>query len=444
MSYTTVDSLLQHFTNCQRICTDTRKLLPGDLFFALKGDNFDGNRFAVQALAAGAAYAVIDDPAVASGDQRLLLVEDGLKALQDLARAYRQQLNIPVVAITGSNGKTTTKELIASVLSKAHKTHFTQGNLNNHIGVPLTLLSMPLTTEIAVIEMGANHQNEIAELCQIAEPTHGLITNIGKAHLEGFGGLEGVKKGKSELYAYLAEHKGVAFINIEENYLTDLAQQYGIKKRIDYCLSETPDPTTPYYEIRLDQLIPFIKVSFLRPMGGLHTVESSLSGLHNLQNIMTAIAVGKYFKVPSLSIVEGIAEYTPSNNRSQRMEHQGVSIYLDAYNANPSSVSATLTSFVAEAKGPQRVILGDMLELGPTSSAEHLRIARMAQELDFTEVILVGPHFSEAAKQLQLPHYNSVTELQAHVNWTKWAGSQVLVKGSRGMKLEQLLADVAQ
>lgn len=440
MPYTTVDSLLQHFTNCQRVCTDTRKLLPGDLFFALKGENFDGNRFAAQAIEAGAAYVVVDDPNVAIND-RFLLVEDTLRALQDLARAYRQQLNIPIVAITGSNGKTTTKELIAAVLSKAHKTHFTQGNLNNHIGVPLTLLAMPLDTEIAVIEMGANHKEEIAFLCKIAEPTHGLITNIGKAHLEGFGGLEGVKQGKSEMYAYLAKNKGVAFINLEEEYLTELAQKHTIKKRIDYCLSETPDPTTPYYEIRLEQLIPFIKVSFLRPTGSLYTVESSLAGQHNLQNIMTAIAVSKYFKVPSLSIVEGIAEYVPSNNRSQRLEYQGVKIYLDAYNANPSSVSATLDSFAAEAKSPQRVILGDMLELGPTSSAEHLRIARQAQKLNFADVILVGPHFAEVAKELELPHYQNIDELKPNINWEEWAGTQILVKGSRGMKLEQLITD---
>ena len=320
MAYTTVATLLQHFSKCQRVCTDTRKLLAGDLFFALRGDNFDGNRFAAQALKDGAAFVVIDDPSIIK-DERYLLVENTLLALQALAHTYRQQLNIPIVAITGSNGKTTTKELVAAVLSKAHQTHFTQGNFNNHIGVPLTLLAMPLTTEIAVIEMGANHQGEIAQLCEIADPTHGLITNIGKAHLEGFGGIEGVKKGKSELYTYLATHQRVAFINLEEDYLEDLAIQHGVNRKIDYCLSTTPDPTTPFYEIRLDQLVPTIKVSFLKPDGNIRTVESSLSGRHNLQNIMTAIAVGKYFKVSSHLIVEGIAEYVPSNNRSQRLEH---------------------------------------------------------------------------------------------------------------------------
>lgn len=439
MAYTTVASLLQHFSKCQRVCTDTRKLLEGDLFFALRGDNFDGNRFAAQALKDGAAFVVVDDPSIIE-DERYLLVEDTLLALQALARAYRQQLNIPIVAITGSNGKTTTKELVAAVLSKAHQTHFTQGNFNNHIGVPLTLLAMPLTAEIAVIEMGANHQGEIAELCEIAEPTHGLITNIGKAHLEGFGGIEGVKKGKSELYAYLATHQKVAFINLEEAHLEALAIEYGVKRKIDYCLSTTPDPTTPFYEIRLDQLVPKVKVSFLKPDGNIRTVESSLSGRHNLQNIMTAIAVGKYFKVSSHLIVEGIAEYVPSNNRSQRLEHKDVGIYLDAYNANPSSMRAALQNFAAEAKGPQSVILGDMLELGKTTAIEHLDIAQLAQSLAFAHIMLVGPLFAAAAKELGLPHFLSAQEVSNALDWSALAGTELLIKGSRGMKLEQILA----
>ncbi|WP_020538675.1 UDP-N-acetylmuramoyl-tripeptide--D-alanyl-D-alanine ligase [Lewinella cohaerens] len=438
MAYTTVATLLQHFSKCQRVCTDTRKLLEGDLFFALKGDNFDGNRFAAQALKDGAAFVVVDDSSIII-DERYLLVEDTLLALQNLARAYRQQLNIPIVAITGSNGKTTTKELVAAVLSKAHQTHFTQGNFNNHIGVPLTLLAMPLTTEIAVIEMGANHQGEIAELCEIAEPTHGLITNIGKAHLEGFGGIEGVKKGKSELYTYLATHQRVAFINLEEDYLEDLAIQHGVNRKIDYCLSTTPDPTTPFYEIRLDQLVPKVKVSFLKPDGNIRTVESSLSGRHNLQNIMTAIAVGKYFKVSSHLIVEGIAEYVPSNNRSQRLEHKEVGIYLDAYNANPSSMRAALQNFAAEAKGPQTVILGDMLELGQTAATEHLDIAQLAQSLAFANITLVGPLFAAAAKELGLPHFLSAQEVSNALDWSALAGTELLIKGSRGMKLELLL-----
>ncbi len=438
MAFTTTATLLQVFSECQRVCTDTRKLLAGDLFFALKGDNFDGNRFADKALENGAAYVVVDHPEVVK-DKRYLLVEDTLTAFQELARAYRQQLNIPILAITGSNGKTTTKELVAAVLSKAHQTHFTQGNLNNHIGVPLTLLAMPLTTEIAVIEMGANHQGEIAELCEIAEPTHGLITNIGKAHLEGFDGIEGVKKGKSELYAYLATHQGVAFINLEEDHLEELATQRGLKREIDYCLSTTPDPTTPFYEIRLDQLNPTIKVAFLKPDGNIRTVESALSGRHNLQNIMTAIAVGKYFKVSSHLIVEGIAEYIPSNNRSQRLEHQGVGVYLDAYNANPSSMRAALQNFAAEAKGSQAVILGDMLELGETAAVEHLAIAHLAQSLAFANIMLVGPHFAVAAQALGLPHFSNVQEVSTTLDWSVLAGTEILIKGSRGMKLEQLL-----
>lgn len=438
MRHTDVATLLQHFTRCRRVCTDTRQLQAGDLFFALKGDNFDGNRFAAQALTDGAAYAVVDDPGVAT-DERFLLVENALQALQQLARAYRRQLDIPVLAITGSNGKTTTKELIAAVLSKSHQTHWTQGNFNNHIGVPLTLLAIPPHTEIAVIEMGANHQGEIAELCAIAEPTHGLITNIGKAHLEGFGGLEGVKRGKSELYAYLAQRAGVVFINQEEDVLEELAEQRGVQKRVRYCLSDTPDLTKPYYEVRLEQLNPTIKVSYLNPNGNLRTVESILSGPHNLQNIITAIAVGKYFKVPSQSIAEGIAAYIPTNNRSQRLEHQGVGVYLDAYNANPSSMRAALTNFAAEGSHPKTVILGDMLELGASAAAEHLAIAQLAQELGFEQVILVGPFFAAAAKTLGLSHFQDVAAVAASLDWSAMAEQEVLIKGSRGMRLERVV-----
>jgi len=303
MSYPSIETLYSRFLTCSRVCTDTRQLQEGDLFFALKGDNFDGNQFAARALAAGAAYAVVDDPQVAVTEQ-YLLVENTLTTLQELARHRRRQLNIPILAITGSNGKTTTKELIAAVLATTHLTHFTQGNFNNHIGVPLTLLALPDDTEIAVIEMGANHVGEIAALCEIAEPTHGLITNVGLAHLEGFGGFDGVKRGKSELYRYLARHKGVAFVNLEEPYLAELAQ--GVDRIIGYKLAAHPRVDIPYYELQVKQISPRIEVAFLDARGQFHTIHSQLSGKHNLQNISTAVAVAKYFKVPAAGIVAAI------------------------------------------------------------------------------------------------------------------------------------------
>lgn len=436
-SYTT--DLLPYFYECGRVCTDTRKLSSGDLFFALKGGNFDGNAFAASALQEGAAYAVVDDPTVVQ-DERYLLVPDVLEALQTLARAYRRTFHIPFLAITGSNGKTTTKELLAAVLEQAHRTHYTQGNFNNHIGVPLTLLAMPRDTEIAVVEMGANHQGEIADLCAIAEPTHGLITNVGLAHLEGFGGFEGVKKGKSEMYAYLADHEGVAFLNLEEDHLKDLADQRGVKLRVSYHLSNHPDLSHPNFEIKPLSVNPNIQVMFLDPAGNSRSISSTLSGRHNLQNVSTAIAVGKYFKVPAAQIITAIEGYVSDNNRSQWVEKDGTRYYLDAYNANPTSVRASVQNFSNMAGGPKWVVLGDMLELGEAARAEHLAIARLCQSLGLEHILLVGPHFQEAASTLDIPHFNQVDDLIAASYPASWKGGLVLIKGSRGMRLERLLA----
>lgn len=436
MSYTDTPTLLKHFLEQGNVCTDTRKLVPGDVFFALTGDNFDGNRFAADALAAGAAYAVVSDAAVVS-DDRYLLVEDTLVALQQLANAYRKQFNIPMLAITGSNGKTTTKELVAAVLAQAHKTHFTQGNFNNHIGVPLTLLAMPQHTEIAVIEMGANHQGEIAQLCRIAEPTHGLITNVGKAHLEGFGGIEGVKIGKGELYRHLAKHGGVAFVNMEEAHLMDMAAD--VVKKIPYKISEQPQPTLPYYEVQVRQVSPTITVAFLGDQGVLVETKSHLSGQHNLQNIMTAIAIGKYFKVPTKGIVAAIEQYIPTNNRSQWLHKDGIAYYLDAYNANPSSMRASLATFAALPGARKMAVLGDMLELGDDAAEEHLAIAQFAKSLGFETTYLVGAHFAEAAQALNMNHFESAEQLLANVDKAQWTDAQVMVKGSRGIRLESVI-----
>ncbi len=439
MSSAHTTDLLPYFYECERVCTDTRKLRKGDLFIALKGGNFDGNTFAAKALQDGAAYAVVDDPKVVE-DERYLLVPDGLKALQELATAYRRTFDIPFLAITGSNGKTTTKELIAAVLGQAHRTHYTQGNFNNHIGVPLTLLAMPKDTEIAVIEMGANHQDEIAALCTTAEPTHGLITNVGLAHLEGFGGFEGVKKGKSEMYAYLAENDGIVFLNLEEEHLKELADQRGASRRVSYHLSNHPDLSHPNFEIKPLSINPNINVMFLDPAGDSRLISSTLSGQHNLQNVITAVAVGKYFKVPAEQIVIAVEGYISDNNRSQWVEKDGTRYYLDAYNANPTSVRASVQNFSNMTEGPKWAVLGDMLELGEVAAAEHLAVARFCQSLGLDHIILVGPHFKSAAAELGLPHFNTADDVLASTSPNQWQGGLVLIKGSRGMKLEQLLA----
>jgi UDP-N-acetylmuramoyl-tripeptide--D-alanyl-D-alanine ligase len=437
MNFISTEELYAIFREQGRVTTDSRKIQPGDIFFALRGERFDGNEFAAQALADGASYAVIDRKEFKRSD-RCLLVPDSLEALQMLARHHRRQFAIPVIGITGSNGKTTTKELMAAVLGGHYKLHFTRGNYNNHIGVPLTLLAMPADTEVAVIEMGANAQGEIDALCRIAEPTHGLITNIGYAHLEGFGGLEGVKKGKSELYRYLASTKGVAFINRDEKYLEDLAIMVG--RKIFYHDSEQPSPDHIPMEIKCLQLKPFIKVAFLSDGGRLFEADSQLAGIHNLQNIKTAIAVGKYFKVPGAVIVRAIAQYVPENNRSQWMEKDGVRYFMDAYNANPSSMLASLETFAEQDYPNKTVILGDMLELGEESAAAHRRIAERAVDLGLAAVILVGPQFAVAARALGLSHYPDVAALRMVWQQEDHQGATVMLKGSRGMALEKLLA----
>lgn len=439
MSSAFTTNLLPYFQHCKRVCTDTRQLCDGDLFFALKGANFDGNAFAAQALERGAAYVVVDDPTVVADEERYLLVADTLTALQELATAYRRTFAIPILAITGSNGKTTTKELIASVLGRVHHTHFTQGNFNNHIGVPLSLLAMPAGTEIAVIEMGANHQGEIAQLCEIAEPTHGLITNVGLAHLEGFGGFEGVKKGKSEMYAYLAAHNRVAFINLDEDYLSELAEKRAVKRRINYHLSQHPDLSHPNYEIQPLTITPHISVAFLAANGNTQVLRSTLAGKHNLQNVIAAIAIGKYFKVPAIETAAAIESYIPQNNRSEWMEKEGTRYYLDAYNANPTSMQASLKSFATLEGGPKWAVLGDMLELGAVAEAEHAAIAQFGKSLNLRQVVLVGPHFASAAIKLGLPHFTEVNALRQSEFPRQWQGGMVLVKGSRGMHLEDLI-----
>ncbi len=330
-----LDELFSIFKKHPVVCTDTRKLTAGCLFFALKGASFAGNQFAQKALDSGAAYAVVDAPELAA-QERMLLVEDVLKSLQQLAKHYRQQFDIPVIAIGGSNGKTTTKELVSAVLSSHYPCHSTSGNLNNHIGVPLTLLAMPPQTEVAIIEMGTNQPGDIDLLCAIAAPTHGLLTNIGKEHLQGFGNLEGVKKAEGELYRYLARHNGCVFVNSAEKYLSAMSRNN--RKRVFYAVTDTLRNDNGVIDVRLVSEMPFVQMEFLSENNEVVSVQTQLVGRHNFHNVMTAVALGVYFKVPAVRIKAAIEGYIPANNRSQIVHRGSNTILLDAYNANPSSM----------------------------------------------------------------------------------------------------------
>lgn len=426
-----LSDLYSIFLSHPHVTTDSRRITPGCLFFALKGDHFDGNRFASDALRQGAAYAIVDDPQFAEG-ARHILVPDVLTTLQELARHHRRQFSFPVIGITGSNGKTTTKELVAGTLAMRYRVHFTQGNLNNHIGVPLTLLSMPTDTEIAVIEMGANHQGEIDALSRIAEPDFGLITNIGKAHLEGFGGIEGVKKGKSELYRFLAERNGTAFINTDEPFLESLAQP--VSRKILYGQRENTS-----YSIHLLQDQPTLLVSFSDAAGAPQQVQSQLIGAYNFGNIATAIALGLYFGVAGADIKTAIERYTPENMRSQVIRRGDNTIILDAYNANPSSTRQALLTFGTISVQNKIAILGDMLELGDVAREEHQVIADLARELQIPQIILVGPHYASIDLPSGSLHFPDAEALRAYLLATSFSDTHFLIKGSRGMKLETIV-----
>ncbi len=422
------------------VCTDTRKLSSGCIFFALKGENFNGNRFALEALEAGAAYAVIDEPVSENKpDGRLIRVPDALLSLQHLAAYHRRQFDIPVIAIGGSNGKTTTKELVSAVLSSHYPCHYTSGNLNNHIGVPLTLLAMPLETEVAVIEMGTNQPGDIDQLCSIAMPTHGLLTNIGKEHLEGFGSLEGVKKAEGELYQYLQKQDGCAFVNTDEKYLKQMSRS--IRKRIFYAESDTLKAQESMVDIQLLVQTPFLQLAFLSEDHRNVKVQTKLIGQHNFQNLMTAIALGIYFKVPAEKIKTALESYQPSNNRSQLIREGNNLIFLDAYNANPASMRAALETLQAMPRNPKIAILGDMLELGEESSREHERVLRLAARCKPDLLVLVGSEFGrckapKSVPSLKFPH---VQEAKIWFEKQIWKEAFILIKASRGIQLEKIL-----
>ncbi len=431
---TTIPALYSIFQEHPVVSTDTRQLPPGCIFFALKGSNFDGNKFAASALESGASYAVIDDAAYAT-DDRFLLVPNVLKALQALANHHRHQFEIPVIGIGGSNGKTTTKELVSSVLSAHYPCHFTKGNLNNHIGVPLTLLSMPRGTEVAIIEMGTNQPGDIEELCQIVQPTHGLLTNIGKEHLEGFGSLEGVIKAEGELFDYLAKNHSCTFVNLSEKFLPDMSKN--VLMRVGYQQTETLHAESGIIEVQMLAEMPFIQAAFLSDDGPRVELSTQLFGAHNFQNVMTAIALGIYFKVPADKIKDALEAYTPRNNRSQLIQRDGATILLDAYNANPSSMEPALLSLGAMPASRRIAILGDMLELGKDSEKEHEDLLHFAAGLNIDQIILVGKEFEKTPfLKFGALHFADNQAAKSWFDAQNLHDTAVLIKGSRGIRLE--------
>jgi UDP-N-acetylmuramoyl-tripeptide--D-alanyl-D-alanine ligase len=427
---TSPEDLYALFRKHPLVTTDTRKIQPGAIFFALKGPQYNANEFAAQALEKGASYAVIDDPAFAL-DKRYLVCKDVLKMLQQVAQLHRKQLKIPVIGITGSNGKTTTKELIHAVLSKKYKVLATAGNLNNHIGVPLTLLLIQPQHEMAIIEMGANHMGEIKELCTIALPDYGLITSIGKAHLEGFGSFEGVIKAKSELYDHIRKGGGHLFVNGENDLLLGLSSG---ADRI--CYGGKNGSLVKGSIIGMD---PFLSLSWEKTGGKKHIVRSQLIGQYNFDNFLAAICVGLHFGVEEKQICEALESYVPSNNRSELRKTKHNTLILDAYNSNPSSLTAAIDNFAALEGHNKVVIAGDMLELGPESEGEHSRILSLLGGKKFAKVLLVGKEFQKVEAELDATYFSTAAEALEWIRKHPFTGATILLKGSRGVGLEKLV-----
>ena len=403
------------FEQCSGVTTDSRKISDGVLFVALRGANFDGNNFAIGALEQGALYAVVDNSEIIAANpeyaERLYYVDNTLAALQALAAEHRERLAIPIIAIAGSNGKTTTKELVSRVLAERFEVYATKGNLNNHIGVPLTLLAMNRDTEFGVVEMGASAQKEIELLCNIAKPNYGILTNIGNAHLEGFGGKEGIRKGKGELFDHLEEYGGVAFVPMEDVTLCDMAVCH-------------QNMATEYYTRSIAD-----------------GYKSHLSGDYNYYNIAAAVAVGSYFDIDAERIAAAIESYIPDNNRSQEsITQRGNTLIIDCYNANPSSMEVAIANIASKA-GSKLLILGDMLELGEWSHNEHCRILELAAEVRQSELVLVGPHFHKAAHALGIGATccNDSTEAAEWIAQSHISNTTILLKGSRGIALEKII-----
>ncbi len=422
-----IEALYKIFLLHPSVQTDSRKLQPGDFFFALKGPSFNGNEFALKALDDGAAFAVIDED-LSVQDDRLIRVPNVLETLQALAGYHREQFSIPFIGITGSNGKTTSKELIYAVLSSHFRTYTTKGNLNNHIGVPLTLLSVKKDAEMAVIEMGANHQKEIEGYCMYAKPTHGVITNCGKAHLEGFGGEEGVRKGKGELYDFIRSHDGSIFLNADYAYLKSMSE--GIQNIITYGTGEG------FVQGNVLSNEPFLEVS-IKDTGILQSIKTKLVGDYNLSNVLCAVAIGKYFSVPDEKIKSALENYIPSNSRSQWKQKGTNAFILDAYNANPTSMKAAIENFGKLSAERKVLMLGGMMELGEESIREHASIIELVKKFPWYYVILVGGDFSSTHNGITF--FADAMEAKVWFQKKNFEHTHFLVKGSRSMQMEKIL-----
>lgn len=422
-----IEKLYAKFLESGKVSTDTRQITPGSIFFAIKGDRFNANTFASQALEKGALYVVLDESEYATND-RCIVVNNVLETLQKLALHHRNQLKIPLIGLTGSNGKTTSKELLQAVLSKKYKTYATKGNLNNHIGVPLTLLAIDNTIEIAVIEMGANHLGEIAFLCSISNPTHGFITNIGRAHIGMFGGFENILRAKSELYQHLIAHGGTVFINSQNEILANMAKR--IKEPVFYPAKGD------YYHGELIDADPFVKIKAENGM----QVQTKLIGAYNFENIMAALCIGKYFKVDSIQAHQAIESYEPGNMRSQMVKKGSNTVILDAYNANPSSMQAAIENLAALKSNGKVLILGDMFELEEEAEKEHKLIGKLIREKKFENVYLCGTLFKSALSEIpSAKYFEHKKELIEELKHNPLTNATILVKASRGIGLETIV-----
>lgn len=422
-----IETVYQYFLESTGICTDTRKIEKGCFFFALKGDNFNGNKFTQEALDKGAFKVIIDEEAYHKTTGETIYCPNSLQLLQDLATFHRTQLNLPIIALTGSNGKTTTKELINAVLKQKYATTATIGNLNNHIGVPLTLLSMTTETEIGIVEMGANHPREIERLCEIARPDYGYITNFGKAHLEGFGSIEGVIKAKTELYEYLRKNQKTVFVNANDPLQLSLSE--GIQKST--FGNKDQDSFVTLINSKKELLVSFKKLE----------IQSNLIGAYNFNNIAAAIAIGDYFKVSTETIKRAIEAYKPTNNRSQRIEKNTNLIILDAYNANPTSMLAALENF-KQAEGDNKILfLGDMFELGAEAASEHQKITTYLSENNLGKTYLLGSNFYKTKTDAaSIQQFETFEDFKVQFSENSIQHSFILIKGSRGMALERITA----
>ena len=423
-----LETVYSYFLESTGICTDTRKIEKGCLFVALRGDNFNGNKFTQQALDKGAFKVIIDDISQHKNTGETILCKNSLELLQKLATYHRQYLNIPIIALTGSNGKTTTKEIINAVLSKKFKTTATLGNLNNHIGVPLTLLSMTKETQIGIVEMGANHKKEIEALCEIAQPNFGYITNFGKAHIEGFGSIEGVIEGKSELYKYISKEKGTLFFNADDPIQNKLLGNYPSK----VGFSQTKEN---FYTLKQIDANPYVALQAAQT-----NITSNLIGAYNFTNISAGVLIGDFFDIPLNDIKQAIEEYLPTNNRSQLITKGSTQIILDAYNANPTSMMAALQHFNTIKTASKMVFLGDMFELGETAQEEHQDIVDYLSNTNIDEVHLIGSYFSKTKLQVKNCHqYKTFEALKSAFKNTIPKDTTVLIKASRGMALERIV-----